>query len=329
MPVLLAICIEEYGENVVLYYQNKELEINGETISRIIDEPSKYFIHVEKGTSKKINFVSSLFKIFKIEETENYRNNINLLTNEMKKWVLSLPKIARDVTSTNSIIFNESFITVKNDLLKPDMNNNEFLFQKIGDSFGTDDYEHLQNEVYSFKKIYDNYVDDYTNNLVYDFKERFEHNSNSNLNSLLNTWHKNIEPQVKNTILGLETKKLFEYTSHIDTYNYKEIMENISNIIVGRYIEDWQEDTYDEFFENLDNILTEIKNIETSDLEGQEKILISDGTEAIEKYVTTSEISLLGNTLKNNIEDSIEEYGDSISESEKIMILLQIIKKYM
>ena len=76
-------------------------------------------------------------------------------------------------------------------------------------------------------------------------------------------------------------------------------------------------------------MLDEIKRLETSDLEGQEKIIISDGKGQIQKYINTSDISLLGDTLKNNIEDSIEEYGDSISESEKIKILLQIIKKYM
>ena len=329
LPILIAISIEEYGENIVLYFQNKEIEINGENISKMVEEPQKYYIHVEKGTSSKIQFVSNLFKVFQIQETDNYRNNIRLLTNEMKKWVLSLPQITREVSNTNSIIFNQSYIEIKNDLLKSDINNNEFLFKKIEESFGTNNYESLSQNVGAFKKIYDGYLDEFTNNLIYDFKEKFTHNSKSNLNIILNNWNKAIEPKIKETVVKLEVKKLLDYTNNINTYNDKEIIENVSNIVVGRYIEDWQENTYNEFFENLDNILGEVKKLENADLGEQEKIVISDGKENIQKYIDTSEISLLGNTLKNNIEDSIEEYGDSISESEKIKILLQIIKKYM
>lgn len=329
LPILIAISIEEYGENIVLYFQNKEIEVNGENISKIVEEPEKYYMYVEKGTSNKIEFVSNLFKVFKIEETDNYRNNIKLLTNEMKRWVLSLPKITREVSNTNSIIFNKSYIEIKNDLLQPDMNNNEFLFKKIANSFRTNNYDSLAENIGVFKKVYDNYFDEFTNKLIYDFKEKFDHNSKSNLNIILNNWNKTIDPKVKETVVKLEVKKLLDYTSSIKTYNDKEIIENVSNIVVGRYIEDWQESTYYEFFENLDNIFDQIKKLENCDLGEQERITISDRKGEVQKYIDTSEISLLGNTLKNNLEDSIEEYGDAISESEKIKILLQIIRKYM
>ena len=329
LPILIAISIEEYGDNIVLYYQNKEIDITGENISKMVEDPEKYYIHVEKGTLQKRYFVSNLFKVFEIKETENYRNNIKILTGKMKNWMLSLPKITREISTTNSLIPKNSYIEIKNDLLKPDMNNNEFLFKRIEESFGTENYETLTSDVYSFKQIYDNYVNDYTDKLIYDFKEKFEHNSKSNLNIILSNWNKSVNSKVKETIVKLEIKELFDYINELNTYNDKEIIEDISNIVVGRYIEDWQEDTYDEFFEKFNMIFDEIKKIENSDLGEQEKIVISDGKGEIQKYIDTSEISLLGNTLKNNIEDSIEEYGDSITESEKIKILLQIIKKYL
>ena len=33
--------------------------------------------------------------------------------------------------------------------------------------------------------------------------------------------------------------------------------------------------------------------------------------------------------MKNNIEDLIDEYGSSLTEQEKISVLIDIIKKYM
>lgn len=329
LPVLLAIAINEYSENIVLYFKSKEIEMQSNNISKMIEEPDKYLIHVEKGTTQKNNFVSNLFKVFEIKETENYRNNIKILTGGMKKWVLSLPKITREVSNTNSIIFNKSYIEVKNELLKPDMNNNEFLFEKIENSFQTENYETLTNCVYTFKNVYDNYLDEYIKQLVFEFKKMFNHNTKSNLNLILTDWDKGIDNKVKETVVRVEIKDLFNYIDNLNTYNDKEIIENISNILLGMDIEEWQENTHNEFFDKVKNILEEVKRLENEDFDKQEMIFISDGKDEIKRYVNTSEISLLGNTLKNNIEESLEEYGESVSESEKIKVLLQIIKKYM
>ena len=52
--------------------------------------------------------------------------------------------------------------------------------------------------------------------------------------------------------------------------------------------------------------------------------------EEIEKYLTSNDnISVIGNTMKNNIEEIISEYGNSLSEEEKISVLVDIIKNYM
>ena len=60
------------------------------------------------------------------------------------------------------------------------------------------------------------------------------------------------------------------------------------------------------------------------------RILLIDGNEKIEKYLTSNDnISVIGNTMKNNIEEIISEYGNSLSEEEKISVLVDIIKNYM
>ena len=48
------------------------------------------------------------------------------------------------------------------------------------------------------------------------------------------------------------------------------------------------------------------------------------------KYLSNNdELSALGNTMKNNIEEIMNEYGDSLTEQEKISVLIDIMKKYM
>ena len=146
---------------------------------------------------------------------------------------------------------------------------------------------------------------------------------------MLSKWYKNIDEYAKNTVVKLEIKRLLEYVNNLDTYNEHEIMQNIGFIIVGTYIEDWQENTYVKFMSQFEQIMEEIKSIKNTNKNEQEMVVISEGNKEIKKYISSQEITALGSTLKNNIEDSLEEYGDSISESEKIKILLQLIKKYM
>ena len=53
-----------------------------------------------------------------------------------------------------------------------------------------------------------------------------------------------------------------------------------------------------------------------------------DGNNII-KFIDNVEISSIGKTLMSNIEETIEEYANSIDKSEKINILMNILDKYM
>lgn len=329
IPLLLAIAIEEYSENIILYYQNKEVEIEANNISKIIEEPEKYFIYVETGTAEKDRFVKKMLNVYNCIATDNYRNNVKILVTAMRRWALSLPRIAREVSKTNDMIFNKSYIEIKNELMKTDINNNEFLFHKVQALLNIDNFNDITISLKKLKETYDHYLENYTEHLIHDFKEFFEHNSKTNLNKLLSKWYKNIDEYAKNTVVKLEIKRLLEYVNNLDTYNEHEIMQNIGFIIVGTYIEDWQENTYVKFMSQFEQIMEEIKSIKNTNKNEQEMVVISEGNKEIKKYISSQEITALGSTLKNNIEDSLEEYGDSISESEKIKILLQLIKKYM
>ena len=96
----MAIAIEEYSENIILYYQNREVEIEANNISKIIEEPEKYFIYVETGTAEKHRFVKKMLNVYNCIATDNYRNNVKILVTAMRRWALSLPRIAREVSKT-------------------------------------------------------------------------------------------------------------------------------------------------------------------------------------------------------------------------------------
>jgi hypothetical protein len=329
LPILIAKALKNEKDSVILHYQDKEIEIEGKNISKIIDTPEKYFISIEKDIDNKINFVKELMDTFKAQKTDNHRENIKILIDSMKKWILGLPRLTRDLNKINEIIKDQTYISIKNELLKSYINNNEFLFKKTEEIFCTDDYNEIIKKFNDLKNIFDNYLKNYSQNVISLLKKVFPYNSTSNLKYIISNWYENVESKIKLSIIRLEIKNLFEYIESIDTYDEVEIIQKISHILLGFYIEDWQEDTHEQLLKKINDILEEIKRYKNIDINKQIVLSISDGDKEIKKYIDSSEINGIGITLKNNIEESLSEYGDSISESDKMNILLSIIKKYV
>lgn len=329
IPVFIALALENYSNNAILYYKNREIELISANISKIIEEPSNYYIYIEAGTQEKLQFINKLLKLFKLDFSKDQRENIRRLMYSLKKWTLSLPRITRELSATNNIIVDNEIINFKNELLKTDLNNNEFLFKVLKEIFNEEEYLKLYDKIKNAKDELDKYFDNYENYIIEQFKNIFENSNNNSLNKILKKWYESLKKKVKYVVLKAETKQLLDYISEINTFNDKDIIENISYILLGYYIEDWQVDSYSLFFNNFEYIIDELNTVEE---DSKDKIEISvknkDGNNIV-KFIDDIEIGPIGKTLMSNIEDTIEEYADSIDKSEKIKILMNILNKYM
>ena len=330
IPVFIALALENYSENIILYYQNKEIELNSNNVSKIIEEPSNYYVLIEVGTQEKIALINNLMELYNVKTSGNQRENIKILMYNLKKWALSLPRITRELLNANTIIKDVETICFKNELLKTDLNNNEFLFTTLKNNYKQDSYNKTFELIKNSKIKLDNYFQNYENYVIENFKNIFENNTKNSLNKILKKWYESIEFRVKHAILKTEAKQLLDYISEIDTFNDNEIIENISYIILGYYIEDWQEKSYTEFFNSIEYVIDDLNTKEINNNEDRLEINIKNQAgNNITKYIDDVEISSIGKTLMNNIEDTLNEYGDSIDENEKIKILMNILNKYM
>ena len=120
-----------------------------------------------------------------------------------------------------------------------------------------------------------------------------------------------------------------DYISEMTTHDDNVIINKVCKIVTGFYIEDWKIDDINNYLHELNEIKKKVENtiIKTEEIQ---TITLMSGDKKIEKTISSDiEISALGSTMKNNIEEIIEEYGNSLNEEEKINILLDIIKKIM
>ncbi len=331
IPILIAMSLYNYSDIIVIYFMNKEIDLDAENLIKINDNPEKYFIHTEKGTAEKMKYLSSLMNLFGVSNLDTQRMNLKKLVDTMKRWILSLPRLLREYSIDNNDFFIENrYIVVKNELLKPDINNNEFIYKILRDIFNTDSYTTIVNEIKKMKKIFDDFMVEYSNDLIIKTKEIINKNFKGSLTSLLKELYEKNNLNESLTIYDVSTTNFIDYIKNLTSHDENAVIEKLAKIITGYYIEDWQPSDYNNYKNGLINIINNIKSTNTVTKDKTNRILLYDGTEKLEKYVASDdEISAIGNTMKNNIEEIMNEYGDSLTQQEKISILVNIIKKYI
>lgn len=330
IPILISISIKDYSDNVILYYMNREIEFNSENLIKINESPDKYYIYTEKGTTEKIKFINDLAKIFDINlDTDILRNNVQLVCDGLKKWILSFPRIIRESNVSENDEFNPKYIEIKNNLLRPDLNNNDFIFNSTKKIFELKDYDDICKEFSSMKAIFENFLDKYKEKIIKETKNVISKNYKGSLSTLLKEWYKDNADVINKSIFDLKTKTLLDYIESLNTHDDNEIINKICKNITGFYIEDWKLEFNKDYIKELKEIKDKVENatVNKSDIQ---TITLINGDKKIEKTISSDiEITALGSTMKNNIEEIIEEYGNSLNEEEKINILLDIIKKIM
>ena len=331
IPILLSIALYNYSDIIIIYFMNKEIDLDANNLIKINDNPEKYYILTEKGTTDKIKYLSNLMYIYDIPNLDNQRINLKKLVDGMRRWILSLPRILREYSNDyNYLNINDKYIIIKNELLRPDINNNEFIYQKLIEIFGTNNYEEIKELIKDMKQTFDSFMNSYCEYVIKETKEIFNKNHKGSLNSLLKDWLIDNELESSNMIFDIKTRELIEYVKELTTHDENDIIEKISKIVTGFYIEDWQPNEINNFKEELEKIINNINELDQNSVDSSNKITLISVNEKIEKYLSNSdELSALGNTMKNNIEEIINEYGDSLTEQEKISVLIDIMKKYM
>ena len=151
----------------------------------------------------------------------------------------------------------------------------------------------------------------------------------SNLAKSLNDWYEKLPETVKNSVLSSKASYLRSYASTVQTNDIYEIAGKIGKEITGSYIEDWKSGMErDSFRQELRNALDEINAKAGSTLV---EIEVPKGNSTAAKYYTPigDNLSVSGHFFKNALDDLISEYGSTISNEEKVGILMELVQEMM
>ncbi|WP_415338562.1 hypothetical protein, partial [Clostridium perfringens] len=155
---------------------------------------------------------------------------------------------------------------------------------------------------------------------------------NGSLSQSIKLWINSLQQYKKDYLYDVVTNKLIEYGKELSTNNEEIIIDQLSVILTGLTIGDWNDTTIKSYLETLDTCLEKIKDLEEVKEEENSDVITlvsnANGTKH-EKIFKKTDISVLGNTLINQLEETIEEYGSSITDDEKRTILIGLLEKFI
>jgi hypothetical protein len=323
---------------IVLSYKNKEIELNGENLSKIEDNPSDYTLYVEKGTREKDMYLESIISLFSLNNKETISNKCSCAVDSMQKWFRGLSKFTRDHTriyESDAIEdVDKSFIKLKGQLLKYDINPHAFIFHDVPSFFNcSGDFTQVVEHLSDFANDYNNFMTKIRLYLINKVSALFNRSISGSLSSIMRDWYETLPETTKTHVFSADINAFLHLIKENTCYDDEKVISELAKNVTLLAIEDWNDNCVDDFITNLSCYIASVNEFEFEETTKSDSGFISFSFEvngeSYKKNITETEISGIAETALNNIESELEDYGDAISTQERVALLLKLLRKEM
>lgn len=343
IPIYIALVIHKNRNNLVIKKGDSEQKISAEILNAINETPNRYSVVLENWNDDKATYMAQLEQLFEndVHEQEKVYNNFAYIVSAMSRWYMSLPKYSKEMTKIykgNGEFKNVSTSHKKfvNSLKQLNINPREYLFEKVFSLFGYRDFSvDIVDNIAVTKKEYDYAVVNLLKTLVEDVKDVFIGKgiaARVSLTSAIKDWYDSLK---ETTIQHLFDNGENQILSLMNTVTNDEItfVQRLAKAVTALRVEDWNEETIGTFLKDLAVFRETVEeynsqDAETSSFADEYKLVMTDANgKKVIKSFARSEYSDRAKLLYNEITNSIEEMGQSISEQEKRQVLVEILEK--
>lgn len=317
MPLLVCYAIGELSDNVTLYQQKHEVELNASNIAKAVNSNTNYYIGFAKGSGEQNKFVYDLMNTLKLDASNNFRKDVKSLCDGLRKFFIGLPLIIR---SGNVIELDipETIGSYCHLFMTYDINPTDTVLLKPVNIFG--DYTTANSMLCDFIVNWNNYLHLFEENLVTLVKTELSISKDTNLKMGIGAHLKQIVGDSTpilldsdRTIMDCLNKLSFDDISAID---------DISKSVLGIYVEDWNSNREQELLTLLKLFVSNVTKSGKINTKETPLNNILDNMDNVEQ-------TQMGKLLENGVESVFEEYGEAVSNEEKIAILSKLMKKLM
>lgn len=330
LPLYLAYSIACFEEMPVIYLGEKEVRAEPQILENINNAPEQYFLYMEKETVEKEVYLASLEKLFSIAPSDNRRNRLQEISDGIYQWFCSLPQCAKNYSTEE---FSEKkrlgIRFLRNTFSKLERNPREILLEGLPAAFGETDYRKLKEQIQSVKKEMDDYSRILKAQAVEVTKQIFGFDKEDDLLQSFKEYEQDVRG-VQSQISSRKISKFWHEMQQMNTHDENIIVEKLSKIVLDLYIEDWKENSLEQYSERLKQMKEEMETAGDRAGEGIKKLIFTNsrGIE-VKKYFQETKVEGTSRFFQNEIEDTLEDYADSLETNQKIAVMLQMIEKLL
>ena len=315
----LSIITEKNVDTVLLYNENIELDLNANNLSKAISNPSKHYFCFTSLNSEKISMIEKLCQLFNCPIQSTFSEQIKELIRIMKLKISSLEPIIMKANIRDNILnLSTESISFKDEYLKLNTNNYEVLFN-ISPAILNCQIEEIYSRIERIMNEYDEKFISFVNSVI-DRTSKCFGTIEGSLKSIIDNWCE-CNPSINNIVFDKKEKKIYDSLGKL-SFDNRIALNMISIASVNCAVEDWNLVKYTHYFENLNSFIQFVEQFDqTKAITTKQDFNIGD--------LTNIKLSSLGDTLYSNILDTIEEYGDAISNEEKALIFKKILSELL
>ena len=310
----ISVSDNEKFDTVILYNDTQEIEVSANNLSKLVSNPKKYYFSFTQISSVKLNVTNELLSLLDCDSSAAFSDNIICLVKKLKNKVSNLaPIIIKSDKRENILNLSDTELKFKDLLLKHDLNNYELLFELIPNTLNCE-FDKVVTYINATFGGYDMKLNSFYEKTIKEVKKKFMYSDT--IKSSFELWYVQ-HKQIDKIVFETNEKNMYKALKAIE-YNDDDAINLLSYSVVNCKLDNWTSKKRDMFFKVLDTMIS--KTEEFTENAVQKSDFVADSNVVL---------SSIGKTLYSNLYDSIEEYGDSISNEEKAIILKKLINEIL
>ena len=306
MPLFIVYALRElmtHNRTFVIMHKNKELEINTKNISEALG--NDYILKNLSFTKVEYEVLKDFNLALGNNDTTNFNQIVDGITSTLENDFYDFDSIIALVSEDDNILnLSDLEINYKDMLMKTDINNFSLVFYDLPKLFGVSIKE-LPSLILDLRKNLVDKANLYYNSLVTYVKNLL------NTKDSLKEGFNNLFLNKSNILLNSEYKRLVDIINKSNN-NDLLLIKQLAKVSTNSNISSFNSKKDNLFKETISNFINYFN---------------SNSEENIEEDSINVNLSIMGETLLNNLEEVLDEYGMSITKEEKIAILKSLIKR--
>ena len=337
LPIYLSYVIGKRDADVVIYYGDKEIPLNADTIFNMCDNSQQYAMFISIKDAEREAYLNELCDLFRVNiRNEGADSRISIILDAMQKWYRGLHQVTKNV-KVNSEYFEEPFYSkaitrIGNILQRFEVNPYEVIFCQIPEAFDSNgDYAVCIVRYTKFKEKLSNYFEWVSDKAVVETKKVFGNMDDSLYHGIVE-WYETQSDKAKGIIDEQSISSLMTAVSkmakngNVAQGGDKSIVEKIVKAVTGVYIDYWNANSLNQYIEQLTILKRRIEEIQDQDSFKEKKLVYvsRSGQSFFYENAKSEDTKMFRDILSGTIEDY-----EGLGRNELIAVLLDEVEKIL